>query len=88
MYFQAHTPIDFNTLMLRFGVSLKNIGDDTKTDKFANLYVQNLTVGYHEDVQIWENKRYVAQPALCDGDGPVGLLRKWYRQFYQPRQSA
>ena len=87
MYFQAHTPIDFNTLQLRFGVSLKGLGTGTKAEKFAKAYVDNLTLGYHEDVEIWENKRYVSRPTLCDGDGPVGLLRKWYRQFYLPRQA-
>lgn len=86
MYFQAHTPIDFNTLELRFGVSLKKFGDGSKASRFAGQYVDNLTLGYHEDVAIWENKRYVDRPALCDGDGPVGKLRKWYRQFYEPRQ--
>ena len=87
MYFQAHTPIDHQTLHLRFGVSLKRFGDDDKGKRFAKQYVENLTLGYHEDVEIWENKRYVERPVLCDGDGPVGKLRKWYRQFFEPRTS-
>ena len=85
IYFQAHTPIDHHTLHLRFGVSLKRFGDDEKCERFAKQYVDNLTLGYHEDVEIWENKRYVERPVLCDGDGPIGKLRKWYRQFFEPR---
>jgi 3-ketosteroid 9alpha-monooxygenase subunit A len=86
IFFQAHTPIDFNTLELRFGVSLQASGNLSKMAGFAEQYVQNLTTGYHEDVTIWENKRYVARPVLADGDGPIAKLRKWYRQFYEPRK--
>lgn len=86
IYFQAHTPIDENTLQLRFGVALPLLGDDTeKSKKFAKMYVQNLTTGYHEDIQIWENKVYKDRPTLCTGDGPIGKLRKWYGQFFEPR---
>jgi hypothetical protein len=28
------------------------------------------------------HKRYVDRPALASGDGPVGLYRKWVKQFY------
>ncbi len=24
----------------------------------------------------------LTRPVLCDGDGPIALLRKWARQFY------
>ena len=84
MYFQAHTPIDHNTLELRFGVSLQILGDVEKMKGFADQYVENLTLGYHEDVEIWEHKTYKDKPILCDGDGPVAQLRRWYKQFYEP----
>lgn len=35
-----------------------------------------------QDFEVWRHKRYVARPALADGDGPVGLYRRWARQFY------
>ena len=35
-----------------------------------------------QDFDIWEHKRYVDPPVLAKGDGPVGLYRKWCRQFY------
>lgn len=78
----AHTPIDEETLDLRFGVSLKIVGDLERTEGFAKQYVDNLTTGFHEDIQIWENKKYRDRPVFCDGDGPVGKLRRWYAQFY------
>jgi 3-ketosteroid 9alpha-monooxygenase subunit A len=78
----AHTPIDDSCLHLRFAVSLKRLpGQDM--DAFADMYINNLQVGFEEDIAIWENKAYRVRPALCDGDGPIGKLRRWYRQFYE-----
>jgi phenylpropionate dioxygenase-like ring-hydroxylating dioxygenase large terminal subunit len=34
------------------------------------------------DMIIWSNKKYRHKPLLCDGDGPILLFRKWFRQFY------
>ena len=36
-----------------------------------------------QDIPIWENKVYVNPPLLADGDGPVGVFRRWCKQFYQ-----
>ncbi|HEY9032850.1 MAG TPA: Rieske 2Fe-2S domain-containing protein [Pseudomonadales bacterium] len=41
--------------------------------------------GYYDDVKIWEHKLYRTDPVLCDGDGPLNKLRKWYQQFYRDR---
>jgi phenylpropionate dioxygenase-like ring-hydroxylating dioxygenase large terminal subunit len=35
-----------------------------------------------QDFVIWKHKTYLEKPALADGDGPVGMYRKWARQFY------
>ena len=35
-----------------------------------------------EDIRIWEHKVYRDRPRICDGDGPIGRLRTWYRQFF------
>ncbi|HTJ42374.1 MAG TPA: Rieske 2Fe-2S domain-containing protein [Kofleriaceae bacterium] len=78
----AHTPIDEHSLDLRFGVMLKKVGSDEKMARYAAGYVQNLTVGFGQDVAIWENKVWRDRPTLCDGDGAIGALRRWYRQFY------
>jgi len=45
-------------------------------------YVENLTVGFLEDVQIWENKIYRPDPNLCDSDGPIARFRRWAAQYY------
>ncbi len=78
----AHTPVDSESLDLRFGVMLKFVGSEEKTKKFAEMYAENLRLGFHQDIQIWENKKYREVPVLCDGDGPIIKLRQWYSQFY------
>lgn len=77
----AHTPIDEGSLDLRFAVSLRRAGP--RTDEFAKMYVENLRLGFHEDIAIWEHKVYRDKPRLCDGDGPIGNLRRWYAGFYE-----
>ena len=54
-------------------------------DRIADQYIENLTLGFHEDREIWEHKRWRDKPLLCAGDGPFNELRNWYRQFYRPR---
>ena len=83
----AHTPIDEQTLDLRFGVMLEKTGDRAKDEAFAAGYAQNLKIGFEEDIAIWENKLYRDRPMLCDGDGPIGKLRRWYKAFYKPREA-
>lgn len=79
--FLSHTPISESQLDLRFAVMLKQSGP--RTDEFAKFYVENLRLGFHEDIDIWENKCFRERPRLCDGDGPIGKLRLWYAQFYK-----
>jgi 3-ketosteroid 9alpha-monooxygenase subunit A len=85
----AHTPIDTMSLELRMGVMLKIVGDGPKMDSILKLYLANLKSGFEDDTRIWENKLYRDVPTLCDGDGPIMQLRRWYRQFYAaPEQPA
>lgn len=78
----AHTMVDENSLDLRFGVMIKKGTDPRQTEAFSKGYVKNLTVGFQEDIQVWENKLYRDVPLLCGQDGPIMKLRKWYKQFY------
>jgi 3-ketosteroid 9alpha-monooxygenase subunit A len=78
----AHTPVDLGSVDLRMGVMLKIVGDRQKTEGYVARYMDNLKAGFEDDIRIWENKLYREQPVLCDGDGPITQLRRWYRQFY------
>ncbi len=78
----AHTPIEENLLHLRFGVMLERGEDARQTEEFSNQYVANLRGGFFQDVAVWEHKIFLDKPVLCDGDGPLMKLRKWYDQFF------
>jgi len=80
----AHTPVDHGSLDLRMGVMLKIVGNRQKTEGIVGLYMSNLKAGFEDDMKIWEAKLYRETPILCDGDGPISQLRRWYRQFYVP----
>ncbi len=45
-------------------------------------YSQMFGDGFMQDVHIWLNKAPVQNPLLCEEDGPVYQLRRWYEQFY------
>ena len=80
----VHTPVDENTLDLRLALTLKIVGSRSKTEGFVQQYMQNLKQGFEDDIRIWEHKIYRDPPLLCEGDGPIGRLRRWYKQFYLP----
>ena len=80
----CHTPIDENRLMLRMAIMLKIKHSRSATEGAMRGYLHNLKAGFEDDLHIWEKKIYRDPPMLCEGDGPIVLLRKWYRQFYRP----
>ena len=55
------------------------------TAGIAKAFITELARQYSEDIPIWENKKYRTRPILCDGDGDVGGLRRWYQNFYMPQ---
>ena len=81
----AHTPVRPGRIDLRFGTSLRIVkGDPARAQSFARHYTENLERGFRQDIAIWENKVWRDRPVLCDGDGPIMKLRKWYGTFYAP----
>src|SRR6185436_20725363 len=56
--------------------------DEKTTDYIGNRYTEMFGEGFMQDVHIWLNKAPVQNPLLCEEDGPVYQLRRWYEQFY------
>ncbi len=44
--------------------------------------IDGIAIGVLDDMPIWDNKSYVANPILCDGDGTINKFRNWVSQFY------
>ena len=51
-------------------------------DYIGKKYTEMFGEGFLQDVHIWLNKAPVQNPLLCEEDGPVYQLRRWYEQFY------
>ena len=57
-------------------------GQEDATRGIGRAFIDEVTRQYTQDIPIWENKRFVENPVLCDGDGPIGTIRRYYAQFY------
>jgi 3-ketosteroid 9alpha-monooxygenase subunit A len=80
----CHYPVTPNSFVLQWGAIVKKFPgiDDATANKIAAKFAKNTGVGFLQDVEIWKNKARVDNPLLCEEDGPVYQLRRWYEQFY------
>ncbi|WP_116365865.1 Rieske 2Fe-2S domain-containing protein [Parahaliea mediterranea] len=78
----TNVPIDSETSEQHNHVWYHNPDNDPKIDRIAMAFVEEVNRQLGEDIPIWENKRYLAEPRLCDGDGPIAKFRRWAGQFY------
>ncbi|WP_301128966.1 Rieske 2Fe-2S domain-containing protein [Streptomyces cacaoi] len=80
----CHYPVSPDSFVLMYGAIVKKLPG--MTDEMAAAAAaetsQGLATGFEEDVAIWRNKTRIDNPLLCDQDGPVYQLRRWYEQFY------
>ncbi|NHC23360.1 3-ketosteroid-9-alpha-hydroxylase subunit A [Nocardioides sp. IC4_145] len=80
----CHYPVDANTFVLQYGVTVKKLPglDDAAATKMAEKMGNFIRLGFEQDVAIWKSKARIDNPLLCEEDGPVYQLRRWYEQFY------
>ncbi|WP_041303707.1 Rieske 2Fe-2S domain-containing protein [Mycolicibacterium rhodesiae] len=80
----CHYPIDAESFVLQYGIIVKksdNLPEEAAMQAAIALG-DWVKVGFEQDVQIWKNKARIDNPLLCEEDGPVYQLRRWYEQFY------
>lgn len=80
----CHVPTGPNSFNLQYGLCVeKPEGVDEQTAQYiGQRYSDTFAEGFLQDVAIWQNKAPVQNPLLCEEDGPVYQLRRWYEQFY------
>jgi 3-ketosteroid 9alpha-monooxygenase subunit A len=80
----CHYPVTADSFVLQWGLIVKKLEglDDEMADRIAGKYAKNFGDGFLQDVEIWKNKSRIDNPLLCEEDGPVYQLRRWYEQFY------
>jgi 3-ketosteroid 9alpha-monooxygenase subunit A len=79
----SHIPVDMENFIINFGVMMMKDPDASEAENKAMVeaYTEKNIESFHQDVAIWNNKCIIDNPLMCDGDGPVHLVRKWYSQF-------
>jgi len=80
----CHYPVSATSFVLQYAVMVKKPPgvDDVTADRIAGKFAKSFGVGFLQDVEIWKNKTRIDNPLLCEEDGPVYQLRRWYDQFY------
>lgn len=80
------TAIDEEYVDVRFSFSIRKLANASATAGVGAAFIKEISRQLEQDIVIWEHKTYIDRPVLCDGDGPIGLFRKWVRQFYPDYQ--
>jgi nitrite reductase/ring-hydroxylating ferredoxin subunit len=76
------TPIEEGLVHNRLSFMVKRLASDEATQAVGRAFADEIARQFREDMPIWEHKVYWEKPLLCDGDGPIALLRRWGAQFY------
>ncbi len=75
-------PVDAGSCEVRYSFVVRKQGDAASTSSLGEAFINEIHERTAEDVEIWENKAYLARPALIAGDGPIMKYRRWCEQFY------
>ncbi|MFJ3080310.1 Rieske 2Fe-2S domain-containing protein [Streptomyces halstedii] len=80
----CHYPVDTNRFVLQYGIVVKRSPtlSGEAAEELAASMGQFIKLGFEQDIEIWKNKSRIDNPLLCEEDGPVYQLRRWYEQFY------
>jgi 3-ketosteroid 9alpha-monooxygenase subunit A len=80
----THYPVSPTSFVLQWGVIVRKPPglSDGQGNRLAERFAKGTGVGFLQDVEIWKNKSRIDNPLLCEEDGPVYQLRRWYEQFY------
>ena len=78
----CHYPISESSFVLQYGIMVEKAAHLADPEAMARKMGQFIRIGFEQDVEIWRNKARIDNPLLCEEDGPVYQLRRWYEQFY------
>ncbi|MCP2275655.1 3-ketosteroid 9alpha-monooxygenase subunit A [Nocardia amikacinitolerans] len=81
----CHYPVTPTKFVLQYGAIVKKLPGlpPEEADAMAVRFAGGLGRGFEQDVAIWKRKTRIDNPLLCEEDGPVYQLRRWYEQFYR-----
>lgn len=76
------TPIDHDCLRVRFAFTQPNAQTEGPLAGLARALIKDVVKQFDQDKVIWDRQRFIEQPPICAGDGPIADFRRWYYQFY------
>lgn len=82
------TPIDAFHCDLRLLHSIRKLPTPEMSAQVDQMYFGIFKQTVEQDIRIWENKRHLVRPLLCEKDGPIAQYRRWARQFYAEQEIA
>ncbi|MET4046453.1 3-ketosteroid-9-alpha-hydroxylase [Rhodococcus sp. 1163] len=80
----CHYPVSANKFVLQYGMIVQKSAElqGDAAEETARNFGTFIAKGFEQDIEIWKNKSRIENPLLCEEDGPVYQLRRWYQQFY------
>ena len=79
-----------HSFTMHFGMKVRRLPELSaiENDRLVDEYIKNGQETFYQDLRIWNTKKRVDNPILCEADGPVIKLREWYNQFYVDRDQV
>ena len=76
------TPIDGELVEMCVTSNIGRLEDREAGETIAEATAAATFAQVEDDVVIWHNKRYRADPRLNDAEPAIASFRRWFRQFY------
>ncbi len=78
LMFSSTSPVERDKTHSRWLFTSQRLVADTAGED----WIKGLETGVSQDFRIWQNKRYLPNPVLCEADENLAEFRRWSRQFY------
>ena len=78
---QMHTPIDRSHTLLRHKYFVPPAIEERKINVTKAL-IRETWRQLEQDIRIWKHKKYLANPTLVKGDGPILAYREFFQRYY------
>jgi phenylpropionate dioxygenase-like ring-hydroxylating dioxygenase large terminal subunit len=81
-------PVEHDKLCVRFAFTQPKDQASGPMGSLARALIRDILKQFDQDKVIWDRQRFIEQAPICEGDGPIGDLRRWYYQFYAEWKGA
>ena len=76
------TPVARDVTHLRFAFTQLKSDRDGENGGVAKAIIKDICKQLDQDKVVWDRQRYIENPPLCAGDGPINDFRIFFHQFY------